>query len=167
MRSLTGTSVAERNKISATRLLGRGNPFDGNGTRKHQDASIPPLRPNCSKGRCCNFIQISGNPFRPRLFTHLLQSLSHLPFQPPFDSSESDHPLRVFLAVSEPLSLYSPSYTPSLFHSPVTLSGSFTWSHGSFTSTESEPSYLFNFRDSPVFIFIPGTLYTWLISQQG
>lgn len=133
---------------------------------------FPLSEANCSKGRCCNFIRISGNPFRPRLFTHLFRSL---PFQPPFDSSESDHPLRASLSCFRfslyfsfyiPLPLSSVSFIPPSSFS-VTLSSSFASSHGSFTSTESEPSYLFNFRDSSVFIFIPGTLYTSLISQQG
>lgn len=69
---------------------------------------FPLSEANCSKGRCCNFIRISGNPFRPRLFTHLFRSL---PFQPPFDSSESDHPLRASLSCFR-FSLYFSFYIP-------------------------------------------------------
>lgn len=79
MRSLTGTSVAERNKISAT--LRPRNPFDGSGTGGTSGCFNSLFQAELQQGEVLQ-LHSNTNPFRPRLFIRLFQSLL-LPLTPP------------------------------------------------------------------------------------
>lgn len=113
-----------------------------------------------AKGRCCNFIQISGNPFRPRLFTHLLQSLFNPRLTPPN---------LTILPQCFRLLLYSPPLPSFISCLSVELPRGVLSRGATVLSRPRNRSRVIYsiFGIHPVFIFIPGTLYTWLISQQG